>query len=77
MEEVRDINALRVTLPWVEAECLTTMALMGEDYWRYGVEENRKDIETLARYAHEQGLVKQRLGVEQLFAKPTLEISKI
>jgi 4,5-dihydroxyphthalate decarboxylase len=77
MEEVRDINALRVTLPWLEAECLETMALMGEDYWRYGVAENRKDIETLARYAHEQGLVKQRLGVEQLFAAPTIEISKI
>jgi 4,5-dihydroxyphthalate decarboxylase len=77
MEEVRDINALRVTLPWLEAECLETMALMGEDYWRYGVEENRKDIETLARYSHEQGLVKQRLTPEQLFARPTLEISKI
>ena len=75
--EVRDINALRVTLPWLEAEALETMALMGEDFWRYGVEENRKDIETLARYAHEQGLVKKRLGVEALFARSTLEISKI
>ena len=75
--EVRDINALRVTLPWLEAEALETIALMGEDYWRYGVEENRKDIETLARYSHEQGLVKRRLGIEELFARPTLEISKI
>jgi 4,5-dihydroxyphthalate decarboxylase len=77
MWEVRDINALRVTLPWLEAESLETMELMGEDYWRYGVNENRKDIETLARYAHEQGLVKQRLAPEALFARPTLEISKI
>jgi 4,5-dihydroxyphthalate decarboxylase len=77
LEDVRDINALRVTLPWVEAEALETIALMGEDYWRYGVEENRKDIETLARYSHEQGLVKRRLGVEDLFARPTLETSKI
>ena len=77
LTEVRDINALRVTLPWLEAECLETVALMGEDYWRYGVEENRNDIETLARYSHEQGLVRRRLAVEELFAKPTLEISKI
>jgi 4,5-dihydroxyphthalate decarboxylase len=75
--EVRDINALRVTLPWLEAEALETIALMGEDYWRYGVEENRSDIETLARYAYEQGLVKRKLPVEELFARPTLEISKI
>jgi 4,5-dihydroxyphthalate decarboxylase len=77
MWEVRDINALRVTLPWLEAETLETIALMGEDFWRYGVEENRKDIETLARYSHEQGLVKRRLTVEELFARPTLEISRI
>ncbi|HUB96607.1 MAG TPA: ABC transporter substrate-binding protein [Stellaceae bacterium] len=77
LEEVRDINALRVTLPWLEAEALETVRLMGEDYWRYGVEENRNEIETLARYAHEQGLVKRRLAVEELFARPTLEISKI
>ena len=75
--EVRDINALRVTLPWVEAETLDTIALMGEDFWRYGVAENRKEIETLARYAHEQGLVKRRLTPEELFARATLEISKI
>jgi len=77
MEEVGDINALRVTLPWLEAECRETIALMGADYWRYGVEENRKEIDTLARYAHEQGLVGQRLGAAQLFAKPTIEISRI
>jgi 4,5-dihydroxyphthalate decarboxylase len=77
MREVREINALPVTLPWLEAEALETMALMGEDFWRYGVEENRKDIEALARYSHEQGLVKKRLAVEDLFARSTLEISKI
>jgi 4,5-dihydroxyphthalate decarboxylase len=77
MREVREINALPVSLPWLAAETRETTALMGEDFWRYGIAENRKEIETLARYAHEQGLVKQRLGVESLFAKPTLEISKI
>ena len=40
---------------------------MGEDFWRYGVEENRKDIETLARYSYEQGLVSRRITVEELF----------
>lgn len=77
LEDLRDVNALRVTLPWVEAETQQTAALMGEDFWRYGVEENRKDIETLARYAHEQGLVGRLLPVEELFAAQTLEISKI
>jgi 4,5-dihydroxyphthalate decarboxylase len=77
LEEVHDVNALRVTLPWIEAEALQTAELMGADFWRYGVEENRKDIETLARYSHEQGLVSRRIPIEELFARQTLEISKI
>ncbi|MGH7088423.1 MAG: hypothetical protein ACREFQ_05940 [Stellaceae bacterium] len=76
MWEVKDINALHVTLPWHEAEALDTIKLMGEDYWRYGVEENRKDLETLTRYSHDQGLVKRRIPIEELFARSTLEISK-
>jgi 4,5-dihydroxyphthalate decarboxylase len=74
--DVRDINALRVTLPWVEAEALETMALMGDDYWRYGVEECRKEIETLVRYSHDQGLITRRVAVEELFARSTLQISR-
>jgi 4,5-dihydroxyphthalate decarboxylase len=77
MKEVREINALPVTLPWLEAECLETIALMGEDFWRYGVKENIKEIEALIRYAYEQGLVKKKLDAESLFAHQTLEISKI
>ena len=30
--------------------------LMGEDFWPYGVEANRKTLETFLRYAAEQGL---------------------
>jgi 4,5-dihydroxyphthalate decarboxylase len=76
LAEVKDINALHVTLPWLEAEALETIALMGDDYWRYGAEENRHDIETLARYSHEQGLVRRRIAVEELFARSTLQISR-
>ena len=77
MWEVQDVNALRVTLPWLTAEAQESAELMGEDYWRYGVKESQKEIDTLARYSHEQGLVKQRLTAEALFARSTVEISKI
>ena len=77
MHQVRDVNALAVTLPWLVAEADATTRLMGEDFWRYGVEENRKEIEALARYAHEQGLVQKRLKLEDLFAQSTFEISKV
>jgi len=38
---------------------------------------NRKVIETFARYHHEQGLSKRRVGAEELFAASSLDLSKI
>ncbi len=77
MKEVREINALPVTLPWLEAEALETMQLMGDDFWRYGVAENAKEIDAMTRYSYEQGLVKRKLSAEDLFAHSTIDVSRI
>ena len=77
MHDVRDINALLVTLPWLIAEAEETAKLMGEDFWRYGARENAKDIETLTRYAYEQGLVSRKFALEDLFPPSVIEVSKI
>ena len=77
LDAVREIAALNVTLPWVEAEALETRALMGADYWRYGIAECAHEIEALARYSYDQGLSERRLTAEDLFAPSTFEISKI
>jgi hypothetical protein len=36
-----------------------------------------REIEALTQYAHEQGLVDRRVGVEELFARSTFEVSKV
>ena len=77
MQEVRDITALNITLPWVEAEALESMALMGQDYWRYGVKESLHEIDALARYSHEQGLSSRLLTAADLFAPSVMDISRI
>lgn len=77
MQEVRDITALNITLPWVEAEALESMALMGQDYWRYGVKESLHEIDALARYSHEQGLSSRLLTAADLFAPQVMDISRI
>jgi 4,5-dihydroxyphthalate decarboxylase len=77
MHDVRDINALLVTLPWLVAEVEETVALMGEDFWRYGVKENAREIEALTRYAYEQGLVSRKLSMEDLFPASVVEVSRI
>ncbi len=77
MEDLRDVNALMVTLPFLEAETRETMAAMGDDFWRYGVHENAGEIEALTQYAFEQGLVDRKLSATDLFATSVFELSKV
>ena len=77
MRDVREVNALMITLPWLVAEADVTAKLMGEDFWRYGVRENAAEIEALTRYSHEQGLVQRKLRFEDLFPPSVIEVSKI
>ena len=77
MYDLRTLAAPNLMLPWTEAETLETMALMGKDFWRYGVAENLREIETLARYSHEQGLAERIVPVEEMFAPSTVEVSRI
>ncbi len=77
MTDLTDVNALMVSLPWLEAETKATIDVMGKDFWSYGVHENLREIEALTQYAHEQGLVDRKVAVEELFARSVFEISKI
>jgi 4,5-dihydroxyphthalate decarboxylase len=77
MKELYDTNVLRVSLPWTSAEYEETRALMTADYWPYGIAQNRANLETLHSYLYEQGLIKQRLNLDELFAHETVEAFKI
>lgn len=75
--QIGEIVALTVSLPWVVAELEETKAVMGEDWWPYGLEANRTNLEALVQYMFEQGLTKRKVEVEELFAPSTLEGYKI
>ena len=66
-------GALRISLPWISEEYRRTVAVMGEDFWSYGVAANRAAIESIARYIHAQGLASRQLAVEDLFAASVLD----
>jgi 4,5-dihydroxyphthalate decarboxylase len=69
-------TSLKVTLPWVTQEFEDTRNLMGKNFWPYGIEANRKELELVMRYTHEQGLVKRRLKFEELFHPSTLKLEE-
>jgi 4,5-dihydroxyphthalate decarboxylase len=75
--DLENLGSLSIMLPWIGSELKATRALLGDDFWPYGVAENKKDIDALIRYSFEQGLTERRLGVEELFAATTFEYAKI
>jgi 4,5-dihydroxyphthalate decarboxylase len=77
MRDLYDTNILRVSLPWTSAEYEETRDLMTVDYWPYGLAPNRDNLETLHGYLYEQGLIKHRLDLTELFARETLDVFKI
>ena len=70
-------SANRMMLPWFADQWEATKDLMGEDFWPYGVAENRAELEAVCRYSHEQNLGRKRLSVEALFAPETVELPGI
>src|SRR5262245_61145079 len=77
LAKLSDTSATKVTLPFVEEQLKAARALMGEDFWSYGVAPNRHVIETFLRHHHGQGLSPRRLAVEELFHPSTLEAHKV
>jgi 4,5-dihydroxyphthalate decarboxylase len=69
--------ALPAMVPWLVAELEETRREMGEDWWPYGLEPNRRALETFLRYHHEQGLSQRRFQPEELFARETLASFKV
>lgn len=75
--QLGQIGHLFNSLPWGVAEFADTRALMGEDYWSYGLDANRPILEAFSRYHHEQGLSARKVSPEELFAPSACDLSKI
>jgi 4,5-dihydroxyphthalate decarboxylase len=72
-----DTSACKVTLPFVEEQLRGARALMGADFWSYGVPANRHVLDHFLHHHHAQGLSQRRVQVEELFHPSTFESYKI
>ncbi|HVC85477.1 MAG TPA: hypothetical protein VNC12_09500 [Solirubrobacteraceae bacterium] len=62
-----DVNAPRFPVPWGPANAQRAQELIGEDFWPYGIEANRRTLETFLELAFEQGVCARRLTADELF----------
>ncbi len=74
---LQTIGHLFTTLPWPVEALAEARALMGEDFWSYGVDANRRELAAVSRYAVEQGINPRQVEPEELFAPSTLSLAKV
>ena len=69
----RVANPRMVPLAFVRTAVEEQEAILGKDPWSYGLTaQNRKNLETVQRYAHQQGLIKTIVPLDALFADTDL-----
>ncbi len=76
LSDMQQTNFLRSSLPWLSDDIARVKAVMGDDYWAYGVNEARGELEAMARYAFEDGLAPRLVTPEELFASSTAGLFK-
>jgi 4,5-dihydroxyphthalate decarboxylase len=67
-ERINDLSPYKLSMAWFREPMARQREALGEDPWCDGVEKNRHALETLIGYLHEQGMIKERPRVEDLFA---------
>jgi 4,5-dihydroxyphthalate decarboxylase len=69
----RIANPRMVPLAWVRTAVEEQQELLGSDPWRYGLTTaNRKNLQTVQFYCHQQGLIDRMRPLEELFADTDL-----
>jgi 4,5-dihydroxyphthalate decarboxylase len=56
-----------LVITWAACAVEEQRALMGEHYWAYNLEDNRKTLEALTLFAQQQGYTPSRVDYEELF----------
>jgi 4,5-dihydroxyphthalate decarboxylase len=69
----RIANPRMVPIAWVRTALEEQEEVLGPDPWAYGLTPaNRKNLETVLRYTHQQGMISRTLPLDALFADTDL-----
>lgn len=71
IRDLEDTTAHHISLPFLHDHVDETRALMGHDFWAYGLEANRPTLEAFLAASHRQGLTDRVLKPEELFPEST------
>jgi len=74
--EFFETAALKIGLPWIVSEALSTQDVLGPDVFPYGVAASRPTLEAAIRYSTEQYMAVRPVSIEELFPPNTLDVPK-
>lgn len=60
-------------LVWVKELMVEQEIIFGPDPWPYNLEDNRKALEAIVRYEYDQGMIKKKPKIEDLFFPASLQ----
>jgi hypothetical protein len=70
-ERMRDPRSF--ALVWVQDLMREQREIFDGDPWPYNLDDNRKALEAAVRYEYEQGMIKKKPEIEELFFPPSLQ----
>ena len=77
LDRINDITASSIPLPWQARFIEEVKSEFGEEFWPYGIKDNRLTLEAFCRYAYEQGVTSHHLEPEDLFPPEVQESFKV
>jgi 4,5-dihydroxyphthalate decarboxylase len=70
-ERMRDPRSF--ALVWVQDLMREQREIFGSDPWPYNLDDNRQALEAAVRYEYEQGMIRKKPEIEELFFPPSLQ----
>ena len=67
----------RIAIPWSHVAYDKARKVLGQDLWPYGIEPNRRTLETFLQYCEEQGVTQRSISVEELFPREVGQFFKV
>lgn len=67
LDRIEGSDPVILTISWASALLAEQRALMGEHYWAYNIEDNRRSLEAVTEFAYQQGLTPTKLDYMSFF----------
>lgn len=67
LNRIEGSDPVFLTISWAAVNLAEQRELMGEHYWPYNIDDNRRSLDAMLEYSHQQGITKSKLDLDSFF----------